>query len=102
MKKRSFVFLFMAMILAFAGCGKKNSQEAELDTDTNVSESEEPPGGNENTREVVDGKVRSYFTGEWIDEEIGNRRPLAIMLNNKQEALPMSGVNRVCLFFVRG
>ncbi len=93
MKKRSFVFLFMAMILAFAGCGKKNSQGAELDTDTNVSESEEAPGGNENTREVVDGKVRSYFTGEWIDEEIGNRRPLAIMLNNKQEALPMSGVN---------
>ena len=35
--------------------------------------------------------MRSYFTGEWIDEEYGNRRPLAIMMSNAASALPMSG-----------
>ena len=50
-------------------------------------------------REVVDGKVRSYFTGEWIDEELGTQRPLAVMLNNTSAALPMSGVSNASVIY---
>ena len=42
-------------------------------------------------REIVDGKIRSYFTGEWIDADIGTKRPLAVMLSMTPAALPMSG-----------
>ncbi len=44
-------------------------------------------------RERKDGKVRSYLTGKWVDESIGDRRPVAVMLNNIEEAQPMSGVS---------
>ena len=90
--KRLFVLL-LSVLLVFAGCGKAKSGEEEFDTESEIWEGEAPLDGDGNVREVVDGKIRSYFTGEWIDVNLGLRRPLAIMLNNKREALPMSGVN---------
>ena len=43
-------------------------------------------------RERDGNKVRSYLTGRFVPEEIGDRRPVAIMLNNIEDAMPMSGV----------
>ena len=45
-------------------------------------------------REIVDGKIRSILTGEWIDAEKGTLRPLAIMMSNDKAALPQYGINR--------
>ena len=42
----------------------------------------------------VDGKIRSYLTGEMVDVEQANRRPIAIMMSNDKEALPQYGINR--------
>ncbi len=39
------------------------------------------------------GYMRSYLSGLPVKEEIGNRRPVAIMLNNLKAAQPMSGVS---------
>lgn len=39
-----------------------------------------------------EGKIRSKLTGEWVDEAIGNRRPIAVMLNNIKEAIPQSAI----------
>lgn len=44
-------------------------------------------------RERKDGQVRSYLTGKFVDEEIGDHRPIAVMLNNIEDAQPMSGVS---------
>ena len=104
------VFLFL--LPALAGCGRKESgaQDQEMadtgfDTEAEVLEKEElenvggltaPP---EPGREVVDGKVRSYFTGEWIAEELGTKKPLAVMLNNTSAALPMSGVSGASVIY---
>ncbi len=44
-------------------------------------------------REEKDGKIRSYLTGKWVDKAIGERRPIAVMLNNIKEAQPMSGTS---------
>lgn len=44
-------------------------------------------------RERKDGMVRSYLTGKFVDEEIGDHRPIAVMLNNIIDAQPMSGVS---------
>ena len=44
-------------------------------------------------RERFDGDVRSYLTGKMVPDEIGDRRPVAIMLNNIEDAMPMSGVS---------
>ena len=45
-------------------------------------------------RVEVDGKIRSYLTGEMVDVEKADRRPLAIMMSNDKEALPQYGINR--------
>ncbi len=45
-------------------------------------------------RKAVDGKVRSYLTGGWVDEAVGNRRPVATMMSNDKESLPQYGINR--------
>ena len=43
------------------------------------------------SRETNGDQVRSYLTGKWVDKSIGERRPIAVMLNNIEEAQPMSG-----------
>ncbi|MBR1892963.1 MAG: DUF3048 domain-containing protein [Lachnospiraceae bacterium] len=42
-------------------------------------------------RETKGDQIRSYLTGKWVDKKIGERRPIAVMLNNIKEAQPMSG-----------
>ena len=36
-----------------------------------------------------DGKMESYLTGEWIDADIAQRRPMAVMIPNNRNALPL-------------
>lgn len=42
----------------------------------------------------TDGKISSYLTGELVDVEKANRRPIAIMMSNDKEAQPHYGINR--------
>ncbi len=106
------VLLAVAAAAGVTGCGRNRAQtqengqaqaESGFDTEAEVIAKEEAP---ENLsaqpqagREVVDGKVRSYFTGEWTAEELGNRQPVAVMLNNTQAALPMSGVSQAAVIY---
>lgn len=102
LKKTGILCLAIVFLMA-AGCGKAKTQGAEENAFNTEAEviawEEEEQADNEDDaaseepdkpapREVVDGKIRSYFTGEWIDEELGKTRPLAIMLNNTSAALP--------------
>ncbi|MCR5487370.1 MAG: DUF3048 domain-containing protein [Lachnospiraceae bacterium] len=43
-------------------------------------------------RERNGDQVRSYLTGKWVPASIGDRRPVAVMLNNIIDAQPMCGV----------
>ena len=45
-------------------------------------------------RIAVDGKIRSYLTGEMVDVAKANRRPVAVMMSNDKEARPQYGINR--------
>lgn len=105
MNKGKLFFLCLVVAIIFAaGCGKSDSDDMEegmkgnfntedevLGEDIEPKEEPEHEEPEPAQREIVDGKIRSYFTGEWIDAELGTKRPLAIMLNNSLEALPMSG-----------
>ena len=44
-------------------------------------------------RESDGDKVRSYLSGKMVPKETGERRPVAIMLNNIEDAMPMNGVS---------
>lgn len=65
------------------------------ETETVILEPEEPLFPEEpEERIVVDGKIRSYLTGEMTDVAKADRRPLAIMMSNDRESLPQYGINR--------
>ena len=50
-------------------------------------------------RQEEDGKIRSYLSGKLVDKEQGLRRPVAVMLNNIEDALPMSGVSNADVIY---
>ena len=107
---RKGIMVLAAAVLAatLSGCGKKYEEaavttaaETEAEpTRVVVLETEpetEPPETEPEElveRVEVDGKIRSYLTGEMVDVAIGNRRPLAVMMSNDKESLPQYGINR--------
>lgn len=102
------VLLFLTVLTLNCSCAVKRPQvkaESGFNTEDEVLAQEEPQ--EEETAEIqevpvrqaVDGKICSYFTGEWIEEELGTKRPLAIMLNNTAAALPMSGISQASVIY---
>ena len=111
MKKWKLAVVLLGCIFVLAGCSGQGSvpgedpdaasvEDPDAYPDPNVSANGVEESGlvaaNGHTssygmpRERKDGKVRSYLTGKWVDESIGDRRPVAVMLNNIEEAQPMS------------
>lgn len=50
-------------------------------------------------RIVKDGKMQSYLTGEWLDEDVVKRRPLAIMVPNNPPAMPQYGLSKAGIIY---
>ena len=94
------IILSSAMIFSMVGCNK--APEAPAPTEKVTEVKTENPQDSSSTEEEVEevdpnalapGMMRSYLSGYPVDERIGNRRPVAIMLNNLEAAQPMSGVS---------
>ena len=80
MRKGVLYLAVLGMVLALGGCGGTTEPQKET------------VDSQEKTEEVVQGDEVSYLTGLPISEEVGNRRPLAVMFNNKEEGCPQSGI----------
>ncbi len=108
-KKRRQVFLLALFLVSagvLGGCQKKYEQvsvtEAPSETEapdtetapTVVLETEPETETEPVLRIEVDGKIRSYLTGEMVDVEKANRRPVAVMMSNDKQSLPQYGINR--------
>ncbi len=110
--RKGLIWLALVCLVAgtAGGCGKKY-EEAVASAETTVEEAgitiiqetTEPETEAEtkgtgildlSERQGIDGKVRSYLTGQWVDEQAGNRRPIATMMSNDKESLPQYGINR--------
>ena len=91
-----------AMIMSLGGCKKEEEAaeapvaQTEEETSTNTADTE-PQNDSESeegdSNDLPEGQMRSFLSGLPVDEKIGNRRPVAIMLNNLKPAQPMSGVS---------
>ena len=85
--------------LVTAGCGKKKEEpvkepEVEVKEEPEVKEpvkKEEPK--EKEPEDNHEGMAKSYLTGEWIDEELAKKRPLAVMIGNTSDALPQYGIS---------
>ncbi|MBQ7775553.1 MAG: DUF3048 domain-containing protein [Lachnospiraceae bacterium] len=45
------------------------------------------------------GQMQSYLTGEWIDADVAQRRPMAVMLGNNKAILPQYGVSKAGIIY---
>lgn len=101
--KKILILLGVVSMLA-AGCKKEEAmvqptkEPAAAVTETPTQEPTEAPQvmqpeNPEPTEEPIpEGYVVSYLTGEYVPEEIGRRRPVAVMLNNIKAAVPQAGI----------
>lgn len=70
--------------------GKEESEEAEKTEPTSLVIEE---------RVSIDGRIQSYLTGEWTDEEIATRRPIAVMIPNNRPAMPQYGISQAGIIY---
>ena len=97
--KRLQVLLLVALssTLLLTGCGEKKEEKPEVEAPVVEQIIDDPPEEEESPEEAVeeetsedapplDGMVRSRITNEWVDEEVNNTRPLAIMTPNTKTA----------------
>ena len=91
MKKKTLQLLtVLALTFSLAACGGgETSADSTTDTpETEVSteDAEEP--------ETREGMYRSELTNEWIDEDLKDQRPIAVMVDNETIALPHYGLTQ--------
>lgn len=106
MKLKYFIVPMLAAVV-LAGCGDKEANSpigdpvtttaAEQTTAATEAATEAPTSGEPVLSK--EGMVRSILTGEWVPEEVGNRRPFAIMINNIEDADPQSGIDRAEIIY---
>lgn len=101
-KKLIALSLASVMLFGAAGCKKETVAEpVEEKTETVKNEDSkeetvtpvEEEAVEEDPNALEKGMMRSYLSGLPVDEKIGSRRPIAVMLNNLEAAQPMSGVS---------
>ncbi len=109
MKKNNlFLLLSLSAVLAFGGCGDKKDAPQRPDDvaqpvdSTDVTTPEPTPDETEPATEPADntpseqppeeGMVHSSLTNEWVDEEVANARPIAVMFPTDRGSQPQYGI----------
>ena len=91
-----FVFLIMALVFTafFAGCKKEEATEEKpiaVETEEVVEEIEEGEDVEKIAGIEITGDI-NIFSGLDISDEVGNSRPIAIMVENSPDSRPQSGL----------
>lgn len=102
MKKPIMLLFAVALAVGLTACGKKEEAPEETPAPTptptatpEAAPEEEPASAQEEQGRLTKGdQVQSYLTGEWVDQAIGNERPIAFVFNNAQVACPQTGISR--------
>lgn len=103
------IALFLFIFFCLSGCGSEPAPIVEEPVKEPIfpEEKEEPEEVEEpepaslviEERESVNGQIQSYLTGEWTDEEIAARRPIAVMIPNNRPAIPQYGISQAGIIY---
>ncbi len=112
--KKAKVLLFVsiaAVVMAMTGCGSSDdSAEAVSSIKEKIPEQTTEAASEETSEEEVveeeeedtppqEGMVRSVLTNEWIDGDLAEKRPIAVMYPINKEAQPQYGLSNVDVFY---
>lgn len=104
MKKARLILCIALASCMLYGCNKKDGttdsaqaadsqevsqEESSADTSATISDEEVAPAG----------KVKSTLSGEWMDSNLEKQRPIAIMFNNVQAAIPQTGISQADVIY---
>lgn len=100
--KRGKILAFVGIaVLSLSACGRREKieipskpQETAVPTEESTEETKPPM-----TEESREGMVRSYLTGQWVEEAVGRGRPVAVMMSNEKAACPQSGIAEADVVF---
>lgn len=123
MHKKRIALLMASLLLTIAclsGCGESEGR-VEVKEPEIIAVGESTPAGPEETeappteevpeelttaypvvreeRESVNGQIQSYLTGQWTDETIATRRPIAVMIPNNKPAMPQYGLSKAAIIY---
>jgi len=106
-----FPFLIVLMIFAFfISCSGKKEEEPEEEVPaetpaatvtltTATPEPTESPTPSPRPTEDITGKAIDSLTGLYIPEELADKRPAAVVINNMHRALPQSGIGEASIVY---
>ena len=96
MKKRlcTLALILLAVGTTFAGCKKKTSDQTSEKKETQTVATEEPQLADNH-----EGQAQSILTGEWIDESLASKRPIALMIENTEATLPQYNISKADLIY---
>ena len=83
----------LGLSVLMTGCGKEDASTASTAATEAMSSATDIELVN------TEGKVQSDLTGEWVDPEVNQNRPIAIMINNIGEAMPQSGIGQADVIY---
>lgn len=100
MKKRiAAMFLTLLMIFSLIGCGGDSGEQEQTEETPPPVEEVEPEPVPEPEPEPVDPARVNPLTGEEMDGEYRNLRPVAVMFNNLKAAQPQLGVSQADIIY---
>ena len=104
MKKLKNSILFLALLILLTACGQEDEPvdpvvpESSQQPEGDIDSVPQPPDSPQSTSpEIVteddslpprEGMVRSRLTNEWVEPDVANTRPIAVMIPNEVNATP--------------
>ena len=91
----------LAILLIGCGMAKAIKHENPDKKPSTQTEQQKPTPTPSPQVPVVDhsNDMRSFLTGEWVTKEVGNQRPLAIMIANTTAACPQSSIDQAKVLY---
>ena len=113
MKRITVWLVLAATAVMLCACGQEDNPDSPLilEPEASASTPSDTPGGTaadlNNIAVVVeddstpphDGMVRSRLTNEWVDEEVANTRPIAVMTPNEIGAVPHYNLSEASILY---
>lgn len=97
------LIIICGLIWGFVFAQRAAKKDNQVDTETQQTQSAKPVRQETQHQaqetDTHEGEALSLFTGEWVDEDIVQNRPVAVMTENTKVTLPQYGLGRADVIY---